>query len=58
MKRYEIWPRPKGFVQKIFQALAANFIKGPYKSWLKFMNDHNKLEFINYGRKKFYNIGP
>ena len=28
--------RPKGGVQKIFQILPPNFIKGPYKSYLKF----------------------
>jgi hypothetical protein len=47
MKRYKIWLRfvkdllkiwlrLKGWVQKIFKTLLPNFVKGPYKSWLKF----------------------
>ncbi len=36
MKLYEIWPRPKGWVQKIFQTLPPNFVKGLYKNWFKF----------------------
>jgi hypothetical protein len=27
-KRYDIWPGPKGSVQKIFQNLPLNFVKG------------------------------
>ncbi len=27
-KQYEIWPRLKGWVQNIFQALPPNFVKG------------------------------
>ncbi len=35
LKRYEIWPRPKGWVQKIFRTLPPNIVKGLNESWLK-----------------------
>jgi hypothetical protein len=35
-KWYKIWSRLKGWVQKIFSILLLNFVKEPYKSWLKF----------------------
>jgi hypothetical protein len=36
MNQYKIWPRPKGWVQKIFQTLPPNFVKGLNESWHKF----------------------
>jgi hypothetical protein len=36
IKRNKIWPRPKGWVQKIFQTLLANFSKGLNESYHKF----------------------
>jgi hypothetical protein len=35
-KWYKIWFRLKGWVKKIFSILLLNFVKEPYKSWLKF----------------------
>jgi hypothetical protein len=35
LKQYEIWPRPKGWVQKIFRTLPPNFVKCLNESWLK-----------------------
>ncbi len=34
-KQYEIWQGPKGWIQKIFQLLLPNFIKGCNKSWFR-----------------------
>jgi hypothetical protein len=49
MKRYRIWPRPKGWVQKIFQTLLPNFVKCHCKSWLNFvrfwMNESKQNEY-------------
>jgi hypothetical protein len=36
-KWYEIQPKSKDRVQKIFRTLSSNFIKGLNKSWLKFV---------------------
>ncbi len=44
-KQNEIWPRLKGWVQKIFWTLVPNFVKGPYKSWIKF---HPFFQFLGF----------
>ncbi len=36
MIKYKIWLRLKGCIQKIVSNILPNFVKGPYKSWLKF----------------------
>jgi hypothetical protein len=51
-KWYKIWSRPKGWVKKIFQTLPSNFVKGHYKSCLKFhpfcMNESEENEAKGY----------
>ncbi len=44
VKQSQIWPRPKGGVQIIFQTLPPNFVKSLNKSWHKLWKQWRRLK--------------